>query len=158
MLRVAFALTAVLLLAACRGGASADVARDDRGRASQAGTVRADKLRVGDCFEDQDDQSPDGFPVVPCARAHANEAYARFKVPGGDYPGQDALTEIATGRCTAEPFTDYVGRPYDGSALDVFYALPSKETWDRFGDRIVVCALFAKDLSPLTGSMEGSAR
>jgi hypothetical protein len=158
MLRVALALTAALLLAACGGGAGADVARDERGRVSQPGTVRADKLRVGDCFEDQDDQSPDGFPVVPCARAHANEAYSRFKVPGGDYPGQAALTDLATARCTAEPFSDYVGRPYAGSALDVFYALPSQETWDRFGDRIVVCALFAKDLSPLTGSMEGSRR
>jgi hypothetical protein len=158
VLRSALALTAVLLLASCGGGAGADVARDERGRATQAGTVRADKLRPGDCFEDQDDQSPDGFPVVPCARAHANEAFFRFIVPGGDFPGQATLTEIATARCTAEPFTDYVGRPYGASALDVFYVLPSKQTWDRFGDRTVVCALFAKGLTPLTGSMADSRR
>ncbi|MCU1354172.1 MAG: hypothetical protein JWM05_3381 [Acidimicrobiales bacterium] len=156
MLRPALALI-VLLLAGCSAG-GADVARDDRGQATQAGTVRADKLRAGDCFDDQDDQSPSGFPVVPCARPHANEAFFSFLVPGDGFPGQDALTEIATARCTAEPFTDYVGRAYGGSALDVFYALPSKDTWEHFSDRTIVCALFAKDLEPLTGSMADSNR
>lgn len=65
---------------------------------------------------------------------------------------------MAAVRCRAEPFTEYVGRPVGGSALDVFYALPSKETWDGDGDRIVVCALFQKGLGPLTGSMAGSGR
>jgi hypothetical protein len=120
--------------------------------------VRADRLQPGDCFDDQDDQTPNGFPVVPCALPHANEAYFRFVVPGDRYPGQEALTEVATARCTGDPFTDYVGRPMEGSALDVFYVLPSQETWGRYGDRIVVCALFARGLDPLTGSVEGSHR
>ncbi len=158
MLRPALALILVLAAAACGGGGPADVPRDGSGRPTQAGTVRADKLQPGDCFDDQDDQTPDGFPVIPCARPHGNEAFFRFVVPGDAYPGQETLTDLATARCSGEPFTDYVGRPSEGSALDVFYVLPSKDTWDRYGDRIVVCALFDRDLAPLTGSMRDARR
>jgi hypothetical protein len=147
----------LVLVAACGTGPS-DVQRDAGGRPTQAGTVRADKLRPGDCFDDQTDQTPDGFPVVPCARPHDNEAFFRFVVPGDAYPGQDALTDLATGRCRSDPFTDYVGRPISGSELDVFFVLPSKETWEGDGDRVVVCALFVKAIQPLTASAEGSMR
>ena len=162
MLRPAGALIAaalVLVLAVgCGTQGSGDVERDSSGRAVAGGIVRADRLRPGDCFDDQDDQTPEGFPVVPCGRAHANEAYFRFVVPGGAYPGQDALTDEATARCRAEPFTDYVGRPIEGSALDTFYVLPSEETWADDGDRVIVCALFEHDLGSLTGSMRDSMR
>jgi hypothetical protein len=154
---VAVALT-TLVAAGCGTQGPGDVERDGSGRVTAAGTVRADKLRPGDCFDDQDDQTPDGFPVVPCGRAHANEAYFRFVVPGGTYPGQAALTDEATARCRAEPFTSYVGRPVDGSALDTFYVLPSEDTWTHDGDRVVVCALFERDLRPLTGSVRDSMR
>jgi hypothetical protein len=154
---VAVALT-VLVAAGCGTQGPGDVARDSSGRVTAAGIVRADKLQPGDCFDDQDDQTPDGFPVVPCGRPHANEAYYRFVVPGGAYPGQDVLTDEATARCRAQPFTDYVGRPVEGSVLDTFYVLPSEDTWAHDGDRVVVCALFQHDLGPLTGSMADSMR
>ncbi|MCU1488136.1 MAG: Septum formation [Actinomycetia bacterium] len=158
MLRAAFALTALLLVVGCGTEGAGDVPRDASGRVTAGGIVRADKLQPGDCFQDQDDRTPDGFPVVPCGRAHANEAYDRFVVPGGAYPGQAALTDIATARCRADPFTTYVGRPIDGSALDVFFVLPSADTWTNDGDRIIVCALYADDRSPLVGSMNDSMR
>jgi hypothetical protein len=158
VLRAALALTALLLVVGCGTEGPGDVPRDGAGRATAGGTVRADKLQPGDCFQDQDDQTPDGFPVVPCGRAHANEAFYRFVVPGGAYPGQDALTDIATARCRADPFATYVGRPIDGSALDVFYVLPSEDTWTNEGDRVVVCALFERDLQGLVGSMKDSMR
>lgn len=151
MLRAALTLT--VLLAACAGSAEvADVARDADGRPTEAGPVRADRLRVGDCFDDQDDRSPDAFPVVPCARAHDNEAFFRFVVPGDDFPGQDALADQAAARCRDQPFTDYVGRPFESSTLGVFYVLPSQETWERFDDRTIICALFDEGLEPLRGS------
>jgi hypothetical protein len=158
VLRAAFALTALLLVAGCGTEGPGDVQRDSSGRPTQGGIVRADKLQPGDCFDDQDDQTPDGFPVVPCGRAHANEAYDRFVVRGGAYPGQDALTDVATARCRADPFTTYVGRPIEGSALDVFYVLPSEDTWTNAADRVVVCALFEHDLQGLIGSMKDSMR
>ena len=157
MLRAA--LVALIVLAVgCGTSGTGDVDRNAQGHPTEAGIVRADKLRPGDCFDDQDDQSPDGFPVVPCAREHDDEAYHRFVVPGSTYPGQDALTDLATATCRAAPFTKYVGRPIEGSSLDTFYVLPSPDTWANDGDRVVVCALFGKDLQPLTGSMADSMR
>lgn len=151
MLRAAVALT--LLLAACSGSADVpDVARDADGRPTEAGEVRADRLRVGDCFDDQDDDSPDGFPVVPCDQPHDNEVFFAFVVPGDDFPGQDALADQAAARCRDAPFTDYVGVSIDASVLRVFYVLPSQETWDRFDDRTLVCALYDEDRAPLDGS------
>ena len=157
MLRAALAVTLVLAVG-CGTQGSGDVERDSSGRAVAGGIVRADKLQPGDCFDDQDDQTPNGFPVVPCGRAHANEAYYRFVVAGGAYPGQDALTDEASARQRAEAFTKYVGRPVEGSALDTFYVLPSEDTWTNDGDRVVVCALFEHDLGQLTGSMQDSMR
>jgi hypothetical protein len=153
------ALAALIVLAvACGTEGPGDVPRDASGRVTAGGIVRADKLRVGDCFDDQDDQTPDGFPVVPCGRAHDDEAFHRFVVGGTTYPGQDSLTDTAFSTCTGDPFQKFVGRPIDGSSLDVFFVVPSPETWERDGDRIVVCALYAHDHSPLVGSMRDSMR
>ena len=157
MLRASIALILVLAVA-CGTEGPGDVARDGSGRVTAAGIVRADKLQPGDCFQDQDDQTPDGFPVVPCGRAHANEAFHRFVASGSTYPGQKVLEASAFTACTGEPFRKYVGRPNEGSSLDVFFVLPSEDTWDHDGDRVVVCALFAHDRSPLTGSMQDSMR
>jgi hypothetical protein len=151
------ALLAVLAVG-CAAGGPADVQRDPSGRPTQAGTVRADKLRDGDCFDDQTDQTPEGFPVLPCTRPHDNEAFFRFVVPGDVFPGVDALTDVATDRCRGDAFTDYVGRPIAGSDLEVFFVVPSKETWEADGDRVVVCATFVQAIEPLTASVKGSMR
>jgi hypothetical protein len=153
------ALAALIVLAtACGTSGTGDVPRNAQGHPTAAGVVRPDRLQPGDCFDDQDDQTPNGFPVVPCGRTHANEAFHRFVVPGSAYPGQDVLTDLATATCQGDPFTKYVGRSIEGSALDTFYVLPSEDTWTNDGDRVVVCALFSRDLEPLTGSVEDSLR
>lgn len=152
MLRAAVALT--IFLAGCSSGAAVpDVARDADGRPTEAGEVRADRLRVGDCFDDQDDESPDGFPVVPCDQPHDNEVFFAFVVPGDDFPGQDALADQAAARCGDQPFTQYVGEPVEATALRVFYVLPSRETWERFDDRTIICALYDEGRAPLEGSV-----
>ena len=152
LIRTALVLT--LILGACSG--VPDVERDPSGQATAAGTVRADRIRVGDCFDDPASRAVKGFPVKPCAESHDNEVFFEFDVSGGTYPGKATLTEIATARCTGDAFTAYVGRAYEGSTLDVFEVLPTPDTWDHDGDRQVVCALYAKDRSPLTGSMKGA--
>lgn len=140
-----------MLAAACSGEPVADVARDDTGRAVEAGAVRVDRIRPGDCFDDQDDQSPGEIPVVPCEEPHDNEAFALVRVRGDDWPGQAALTDEAAARCREE-FRRYRGAAVEGSELGIFYLLPSRETWEDDDDRTIVCALFADDLSKLTGS------
>lgn len=149
MLRAA--VVALILAAACSGDPVADVARDDAGRPVEDGAVRVDRIRPGDCFDDQDDQSPGELPVVPCDEPHDNEAFALLRVRGEGWPGQAALTDVAAARCRDE-FRRSTGERVDGSGLGIFYVLPSRETWEDDDDRTVMCALFADDLSKLTGS------
>lgn len=153
MLRAAVALTLLLTLVGC-GDSGGDVARDAQGRVTAPGTVRADRIREGDCFDDPDGESVDGFPVVPCDEVHDNQVFHLFEVPDGEYPGQDALTRMALERCEAAPFTDWTALPLAESDLDVYAVVPSPDTWDRFDDRTVVCALFSRDRSPLRGTSE----
>jgi hypothetical protein len=117
------------------------------------------ELAVGDCF---DDVSGDGgvatevsdVPVVDCSEPHDNEVYAVFEMDDLIYPGvlgvQDAADEGCLGR-----FSPYVGIDYYESSLDYIYLAPSAESWEE-GDREVICALYAMDLSKLTGSMRNS--
>lgn len=155
MLRVAVALTALLVVTGC--GTAKEPRRDASGRITEAGTVRADHLRVGDCYDDQGKDAVAGFPVVPCVRPHDNEVFFLFDAKGNGYPGQDALTEQAITRCGGPAFTDYVGVAAEDSSRNVYEVLPTKDTWEHYHDRQIVCSLFARDRSKLTGSVKDSA-
>ena len=152
MLRAAAAVTAaVLLLVACAG--VEDVDRDDEGRPTEAGTVRADLIRVGDCFRDQEGGDVAGFAVVPCGEPHDNEVFHLFDVGGERYPGEESLRETAAERCEGRPFEDYVGSPVAASGYAVYQVVPSPDTWERNDDRTVVCVLY----DPGGGTLRGSA-
>jgi hypothetical protein len=147
VLRAAASLTiAVALLAGC-GEPAADVARDDDGRPVEAGEVRADRIRVGDCFDD-----PAVVDVVPCDELHDNEVFHLFDVDDGEYPGRDALESLSSRRCGEDAFEAYVGDTVGGSLYDVFQIVPSPESWADDGDRTVVCVLFGDRGVPLKGS------
>lgn len=114
--------------------------------------VRADRIRVGDCYQDSG-PSVERFDVVPCEEPHDNEVFLLFDAPGGRYPGKEALTDLAATRCTGEAFTRYVGVPLEQSDLRTFEVLPTRDTWERDGDREIICVLYAA-----AGRVRGSAR
>jgi hypothetical protein len=113
--------------------------------------VRPDRIAVGDCYDDPRSEEVDRFDVVPCDEAHENEVFHLFQAEGGDYPGQEALLDIAAVRCRGEAFTDYVGVQLEESDLRVFQVLPTARSWRR-GDREVVCVLYAGGGRPIVGS------
>jgi hypothetical protein len=152
LLRAAVALTAVLALGGC--GAAAEAPRDASGRVTAAGSVRADHIRVGDCYDDGGSAAVGSFAVVPCSRAHDNEVFFLFAAPGDAYPGQDALAELATRRCTGDAFSSYTGTVLETSSLQAYEVLPTEDTWTHDGDREVVCVLASRDRSPLRGSVK----
>jgi hypothetical protein len=117
--------------------------------------VRADRIRVGQCFDDGP-KDVQHFEVVPCGEAHDNEVFFLFDAPGAEYPGKETLTDIAAARCTGSAFTRYVGIPLEESDLRTFEVLPSQDTWEHDADRQVVCALYAPG-HPITGSARGTA-
>jgi len=114
-------------------------------------------MDIGLCFDDESAEEVSSVPEVDCAEPHDNEVFAKYDVADGSFPGDQALLDTAMETCTAEYFATYVGTAYADSDLEVFPITPTAASWDD-GDREIVCALYALDLSKLTGSMEGSQR
>lgn len=115
-------------------------------------------IDVGTCFDDQDEEVVSSVPEVDCAEPHDNEVFALLTYDESDvYPGQDALFERGKELCIDE-FESYVGMSYAESDLEVFPITPSEDSWNDRDDREIICALYALDLSKLTGSMRGAAR
>lgn len=100
-------------------------------------------LVAGECFNDSQ------FAVVPCQQPHEDEAYYRYMLPRGPFPGDNRLQDAATNTCD-DHLDAYVGSQY----ADTFYGWP--DTPDQFqwaaGDRITICALSPMDNGKITGS------
>ncbi|WP_167736584.1 septum formation family protein [Nocardioides sp. 1609] len=103
-------------------------------------------LEVGDCVNAPEEikAQVSDIATVPCDEPHDQEAYAVADyepadqdVDGDVFPGDDALTAFADGRC-AEEFKGYVGVDYLDSQLYFTYLYPSPRSWQS-GDRAVVC-------------------
>jgi len=111
---------------------------------------------VGECINnDFDGGTISQLDVVPCSEPHVGEAFHVFDLPEGDFPGQAALESAITEECTGSVFEDYVGEPYQTSAVYISPLTPTAQTWEQ-GDREVICFLVTEDGSPTTGSFEGS--
>lgn len=126
------------------------------GTFEEGGDVRADRVRVGDCFDDQDDASVETLPVVPCDEPHDNEIYEVFDLTGSSWPGQDEVERMAAEGCLG-PFADYVGTSLAESSLEAFPITPSEQSWDEFDDRQVLC-IVTDPAGEIEGSVAGSAR
>lgn len=130
--------------------------RDESGAIVGAGSIDAFSLQEGDCFDDSDGFSDqvDSLPGVPCADPHDNEVYAVIPVDLPEFPGDDAMGDLAHEKCLTK-FTAFVGKEYESSALDIYTLFPSKESWSRQNDREVVCAVYDMELEKLVGSVKG---
>ncbi|MGA1836241.1 septum formation family protein [Herbiconiux sp. 11R-BC] len=118
----------------------------------------AASLQIGDCILDQGGASITQVPVVDCAVPHDYEVYANVQVPDtndGSYPGDDKMDAAADKSCY-DAFAAFVGAPYESSALDYTYLMPSESSWSS-GDRLVTCGI-GDPSGQVTGTLEGSAR
>ncbi len=145
-------LALALIASACSAG---EPARDSTGAIVEVGNASVFALRVGDCFDDDPSFAATVAEVatVPCSQPHDNEIYYEYSMGNAAFPGDDAALEAGAVRCLDE-FHAFVGLDYLDSELDLFPITPSTESWAE-GDRVVYCALYALDLSKLTGSMQG---
>jgi|HigsolmetaAR201D_1030396.scaffolds.fasta_scaffold09027_2 hypothetical protein len=112
-------------------------------------------LEVGDCVElDVFDAELSRLPVVDCAEPHEGEVVyaADLFGPDEDFPGREAMRARVRRAC-GDAFERYVGTHPGRSELDLYYAVPSRGSWDD-GDRMVVC--FA--IRPDGGTLERSVR
>ncbi|MGW4600533.1 DUF4190 domain-containing protein [Streptomyces sp. NPDC004457] len=110
----------------------------------------------GECFDAPGGTlSGDTYDVdkVPCAGAHDGEVFATVTLPGGPYPGDDAVADTADERCRG--LED--GYAMDGWAVprdvDVYYLTPTGDGWAA-GDREVTCVFGnTAEGEDLTGSL-----
>jgi hypothetical protein len=116
-------------------------------------------MEVGLCFNDPEDGAEEVSTVedVDCAEPHDNEVYHVFDVEGDTFPGDEQITVLGNDGCL-EPFAAYVGISEEESVLTYYPITPTQGSWDERGDREIVCALYAEDLSKLEGSAKDTAQ
>ncbi|EFL34616.1 conserved hypothetical protein [Streptomyces viridochromogenes DSM 40736] len=114
-------------------------------------------LRKGDCFNAPGGLEGDTYDVdrVSCAGGHDGEVFAVVTLPGGAFPGDAKVTDIADEKCYAlqdQYAMDTWAMPGD---VDVYYLMPSRDSW-RYGDRAITCVFGNTDgKAGLTGSLRG---
>jgi hypothetical protein len=138
-------------------GFSAAAERNAAGEITSAGIVDAFEVRVGDCFDDEAFASTEiaEIPAVPCSQPHDNEAYAKFDVPGTEWPGDERIEELAYEGCF-ERFAGAIGRSYEESVIDYTAIWPSEGSWKQRADREVICVGYHVEFEKLTGTIIGS--
>ena len=123
--------------------------------------VNVRDLQAGDCLylraADADSDTPTGRPAgtsmsalealatrgaerAPCNGSHSHEVVLQQvfpDAPGTAYPGQRAFWERSQAACDAA-FEAYVGRPVDGSSLELLVAAPNEKAWAN-GARAAPC-------------------
>ncbi|WP_258056255.1 DUF4190 domain-containing protein [Streptomyces sp. Ru62] len=113
-------------------------------------------LAEGECFDTPGGAlSGDTYDVdkVSCAGAHDGEVFATVTLPGGSYPGDDAVADTADERC----WSLQDGYAMDGWAVprdvDVYFLTPTEDSWAA-GDREITCVFgSAAEGEDLTGSL-----
>ena len=117
-------------------------------------------LAKGDCFDvpgSNFDENVYDVDEVPCTGEHEGEVFAVVPLSGGDFPGDDRVTDIAEDKCwTLQDayVLDHWSLPPEA---DVYYLTPTAESWD-WGDREITCVYSHTDESAtLTGSLRADA-
>ncbi|MGI8433395.1 MAG: septum formation family protein [Nocardioidaceae bacterium] len=127
--------------------------RDSAGQISETGRIDFGDVRVGDCMQGdgigQDNARLNTFDLkgVPCTDAHDAETAAIVDVPGGEYPGEDALKQQAKRSCPR------LAMGYLGGAdrsLSLFYLYPDDNIWGTDGGHHVLCFVVNANGSDLT--------
>lgn len=94
-----------------------------------------------------------------CELSHSHEVLSTMTFPEGAfeaYPGGPVLEVRLRDGCAAA-FGAYVGRPLEGSALEMVVAVPDAADWER-PIRTGVCLLANRDGTFLSGRAQGSGR
>ncbi|MFJ6554394.1 DUF4190 domain-containing protein [Streptomyces luteogriseus] len=143
----------VLWVAVLSTGAASEVWEGFKDGARRGNEVLS--LDKGDCFDAPGGLEGDTYDVdrVPCEGRHDAEVFAVVTLPGGAFPGEGEITDVADEKCYAlqdQYAMDTWAMPAD---VDVYYLLPSRESW-RFGDRAITCLFGDTEAGlKLTGSL-----
>lgn len=140
--------------------------RGDDGSLTSGGTLSVTDLRVGDCFNNDEESQEEITDVdaVPCDEPHEYEVFAVAEHESESFPTDSEFEEIFGSLCVPA-FETYVGSSYATSALYAGFITPSETSFAE-RDREYACYRF-EPVDPndpdsanveLTGSMKGSGR
>lgn len=168
--RLAAASGSVVLMLALGGCASIGQLlgggpdRDEAtGQVTEGGDVGVFELQIGDCLNLGSTGELSSAAVVPCSEPHTEEIYHEFAMPDGTWPGKDAIDTAADEGCY-DAFDDFVGTPYENSALDYVFLAPLEDGWNdpNVQDRLVQCVVYEPSddgaAKQVEGSLKGAAR
>jgi hypothetical protein len=145
------------------------VTTDDSVTEAGTGTTAADELPIsvfdlelGTCFDDpafaaEESSTIGETTAVQCFDPHDAEVYAIVPYTQTDedaYPGEEAVQDYADDQCF-DRFEDFVGIPYEESALDIATIWPTEDSWSQ-GDREAVCSVFHVENQKLEGTMDSA--
>jgi hypothetical protein len=160
-------LALVIALAGCGAigdllGGGSPQRDEETGQVTEGADVDVFQLKVGDCLNLADATEVSSAAVVPCSEPHTDEIYHEFRLPDGDWPGDDAIEQSAEEGCY-EAFEGFVGVPYEDSALAYNYLTPTEEGWtdSSLQDRLIQCVVYEPGdggAAEIEGSLEGAAR
>ena len=96
--------------------------------------------------------------LLDCGVPHQYEVIDVVAVPSppADRPSDEVLIAEAKRVCPAK-LTEFVGVPYERSALEAGWLLPTDEEWRR-GRKAIACLVFDPAAVTTTASLEGAAR
>jgi hypothetical protein len=125
----------------------------DDGKTEVGDTTAISNLQVGQCFDaDLNKTLLMTVKIADCAAPHTGEAYGKATAELTAMSDDDR--DVAATEACAQPFEDFVGKPFNRSALDLlFVVLQDRE--DPDGN--VLCMVGTKG-DKLTASMRGSNR
>ncbi|MFD1659372.1 DUF4190 domain-containing protein [Streptomyces caeni] len=118
-------------------------------------------LKKGECFNALGGSlSGEAYDVdkVPCSGRHQAEVFADFTLPGGRYPGDDAIAKAAEDKCYALQYAYAMDSWAVPGNVDIYYFTPTRDSWG-YGDREVACVFGNTDeKAGLTGTLRRDAR
>lgn len=117
-------------------------------------------MEEGSCFGSFEEFETDLFysaQPIPCEEPHALEVYSVSTASLqylDDYPGDVEVDEIAAVYCE-QRFETFVGLAWEESQLDYWLLRPSKESWEDWTDREIVCLVGRVDRALSVGTLRG---
>ena len=113
------------------------------------------ELETGQCLNEPDSEEVINVEIVDCAEPHDLEVYRTADLPEQTF--DPVVIDSASFEICLDGFDGFVGTPYVDSELDIYYLVPSEESWAD-GDREVVCAVYDLSGDQLTGTAENIRR
>lgn len=132
--------------------ATSDTAkRGSSGSVSQAGSMQASDLKVGDCFDKPSaDSNVTSLTAIPCTQAHDSQVYAEPRASESSYPGDSTLADEADNDCSADSAMSTISQDTPESVGSAELYAQDADSFDA-GDDYFTCFILS-DSKNLTKS------